>query len=54
MTFAPGNSKWGKFHCTIDFLLDWFGLVCFGNKNKKISIVIQLIPNQSNRRSMVQ
>ncbi len=24
----------GKYHCTIDLLLDWFGLVCFANKNK--------------------
>ncbi len=24
----------GKYHCTVDLLLDWFGLVCFANKNK--------------------
>ena len=24
----------GKYHCTIDLLFDWFGLVCFENKNK--------------------
>jgi hypothetical protein len=24
----------GKYHCTIDLLFDWFGLVCFANKNK--------------------
>jgi hypothetical protein len=24
----------GKYHCTIDLLFDWFGLVCFVNKNK--------------------
>jgi len=41
-------------HCTVDLLFDWFGLVCFENKNKKLSVVIQLIPSQSNRRSMVQ
>ncbi len=23
-----------KYHCTVDLLLDWFGLVCFANKNK--------------------
>jgi hypothetical protein len=39
----------GKYHCIVDLLFDWFGLVCFS----KIA-VIQLIPNQSNRRSMVQ
>jgi hypothetical protein len=30
----PGNTKGGKYHCTIDLLYDWFGLVCFANKNK--------------------
>ncbi len=25
--------RW-KYHCTIDLLFDWFGLVCFANKNK--------------------
>jgi hypothetical protein len=24
----------GKYHCTIDLLFDWFGLVCFANKNQ--------------------
>jgi hypothetical protein len=24
----------GKYHCTIDLLFDWFGLICFANKNK--------------------
>ncbi len=43
----------GKYHCTIDLLFDWFGLVCFANKNNN-SVVIQLIPNQSNRSSTVQ
>jgi hypothetical protein len=46
--------KRGKYLCTTDLLFDWFGLVCFANKNKKLSVFIQLIPNQSNRRSMVQ
>jgi hypothetical protein len=26
----------GKYHCTIDLLFDWFGFICFANKNKKI------------------
>jgi hypothetical protein len=43
-----------KYHCMVDLLFDWFGLVCFANKNKKLSVVIQLIQNQSNRRPMVQ
>jgi hypothetical protein len=29
----PGNTK-GKYHCTVDLLFDWFGLVYFANKNK--------------------
>ncbi len=24
--------------CTIDLLFDWFGLVCFANKNKNIQL----------------
>ncbi len=28
------NTKGGKYHCTVDLLFDWFGLVCFANKNK--------------------
>jgi hypothetical protein len=28
----------GKYHCTIDFLFDWFGLVCFANKNKNCQL----------------
>ncbi len=24
----------GKYHCTVDLLLGWFGIVCFANKNK--------------------
>jgi hypothetical protein len=24
----------GKYHCTVDLPFDWFGLVCFANKNK--------------------
>ncbi len=27
----------GKYLCTIDLLFDWFGLVCFANKNKTVS-----------------
>jgi hypothetical protein len=26
--------KRGKYHCTIDLLFDWFGLICFANKTK--------------------
>ncbi len=27
------NTKRGKYHCTVDLQFDWFGLVCFANKN---------------------
>jgi hypothetical protein len=26
-----GNTKRGRYHCTIDLQFDWFGLVCFAN-----------------------
>ncbi len=28
----------GKYHCTIDLLFGWFGLVCFVNKNKNFQL----------------
>jgi hypothetical protein len=28
----PGNTKWGKYHCTVDLLFDLFGLACFVKK----------------------
>jgi hypothetical protein len=49
---SAGNTEGGSI-TTVD-LFDSFGLVCFANKNIKLSVVLQLIPNQSNRRSMVQ
>jgi hypothetical protein len=30
----PGNTKGGKYHCTVDLLFDLFGVACFANKNK--------------------
>ncbi len=35
--FDQGILK-GKYHCTIDLLFDWFGLVSFANKNKKCQL----------------
>jgi hypothetical protein len=29
--------KRGKYHCIVDLLFDWFGLVCYANKNKIVS-----------------
>jgi hypothetical protein len=28
----------GKYHCTVDLLFEWFGLVCFANKNKNCQL----------------
>jgi hypothetical protein len=28
----------GKYHCTVDLLFDWLGLVCFANKNKNCQL----------------
>jgi hypothetical protein len=28
----------GNYHCTIDLLFDWFGLICFANKNKSCQL----------------
>jgi hypothetical protein len=33
----PGNTKGGKYHCTVDLLFDCFGLVCFANKKQKFT-----------------
>jgi hypothetical protein len=35
---SAGNTKGGKYHCTIDLLFDWFGLVYFANKNKNCQL----------------
>jgi hypothetical protein len=34
-----GNTKKGKYHSTVDLLFDWFGLVCFANKNKNCQLL---------------
>jgi hypothetical protein len=33
LNVVPGNTK-GESICTVDLLFDWFGLICFANKNK--------------------
>ncbi len=36
---TSGNTKGGmKYHCTIDLLFDWFGLVGFTNKNENCQL----------------
>jgi hypothetical protein len=37
LTLLQGILK-GKYHCTIDLLFDWFGLVCFANENKNCQL----------------
>ncbi len=29
----PGNTKGGKYQCTIDLLFDWFGISCMTTDN---------------------
>jgi hypothetical protein len=37
-TQESGNTKGkGKYHCTVDLLFDWLGLVCFQIKTKIVS-----------------
>jgi len=33
-----GNTKGGRYHCTIDLLFDWFILVCFANKHQNYQL----------------
>ncbi len=33
MTDSAGNTKGGKYHCTIDLLFDWFGISCMTTDN---------------------
>jgi hypothetical protein len=40
----------GKYNCTVDFLLDWFGISYMTTDN---FFAKQTNPNQSNRRSTV-
>jgi len=37
LKFVQGILK-GKYHRTIDLLFDWFGLICFANKNKNCQL----------------
>jgi hypothetical protein len=39
---VAGNTRRGKYHCTVDLLFDWFGFVCFANKNKNCWSVLQI------------
>ncbi len=46
VTTCRCNGEWlsreywrGKYHCTIDLLFDWFGLVSFVNKNKNCQLL---------------
>ncbi len=49
---SPRNTK--GYHCTIDFLFDWFGISCMTTDNFFVFICKTPNPNQLNRRSMVQ
>jgi len=43
-----------KCHCTVDLLLDWFGISCMTTDNFCFYLLNKPIPNQSNRRLTVQ
>jgi hypothetical protein len=30
---SAGNTKGGKYHCTVDLLFDWFGISCMTTDN---------------------
>ncbi len=38
LKYQAGNNRGGKYHYTIDLLVDWFGLICFANKNKNCQL----------------
>ncbi len=33
MCITAGNTKGGKYHCTVDLLFDWFGISCMTTDN---------------------
>ncbi len=33
LSHQPGNTKGGKYHCTVDLLFDWFGISCMTTDN---------------------
>ncbi len=37
LVLLSGNTKGGKYRCTVDLLFDWFGLVCFAKKSCQLS-----------------
>jgi hypothetical protein len=51
---VAGNTKGGKYHCTIDLLFDWFGISCMTTDNLKKKKKKKNNQSQSNRRSTIQ
>ncbi len=51
---SAGNTKGGRITVPLTSCLTGLDYPVLQIKNKKLSVVIQLIPNQSNRRSTVQ
>jgi hypothetical protein len=43
----------GKYHCTIDLLFDWFGLVCFANKNKNRTAHSKAVKQEVNSTEII-
>ncbi len=50
----PGNTKGGSITVLLTSCLPGLDLLVLRKLKQKLSVVIQLIPNQSNRRSTVQ
>ncbi len=40
---TTGNTKGGKYHCTIDLLFDWFGIRCMTTDNFCFYLLNRLI-----------
>jgi hypothetical protein len=54
VTYDQGIGKKGKYHCTIDLLFDWSGLVSFANKNKKLAVVKQEVNGTADSKPVKQ
>jgi hypothetical protein len=43
-TVYPGNTKSGKYHCTVDLQFDWLGISCITTDNVCFDLQDRLIP----------
>ncbi len=47
---VSGNSKRGKYHCTVDLLFDWFGISCMTTDNFCFYLQNRLIQTSGGQR----